>query len=563
MATNSRLVRMTPSPNEARRAAVPLSPEDTRDIQRMRLNTPVLYMTIDTFQKRLFSSPPAVTLNPQLGAGIHLNDELMERIILRYYVPCLRDIDLHCTMYGIAGYYFKYVRLFGNGEAHDFDEDNVPSSPEFMRHYTFVPIVPPLGTGHIETYVDAKREQQFQWRWSSLHVSDKKRNQVDTSFFFVVQHVPTTDGRYTSALSSLLRSWRELEYHKVMNEQIIARQLNPVNYITWAPDITKATGVGASSYVEGADQSIAYPNQQLRGRPSGPAAASSATPLATVTEFRQRHQDKRHMMPTAEALIAGGSLLGKPGYYTYDSSEASREALQTLFTMHPDLAHTLRPGDSKPPNTYVLQAYEQLHTISPPSTRIDTVALEDRFARTAAAAVGVPLDMIVNFGRTSSTASGGGTDPATMREFLTERLKSASAFYAQMLEEMLRAAFAPSLRQAQREVKTLWKRRYGQAPTDRETALLEQLIDVHVDFPRTPDLTMDEMLRFYQLRFFDEDRVYQFSMDHVGLRAEDHVPEETKKALKNLFPIDQPLDGGAGSAAQQQKKENAASKKQT
>ena len=74
------------------------------------------------------------------------------------------------------------------------------------------PEVPKFGSGYISTYPDKNGSQRFKWYWTT------GKNGEDKSFYFDVKsNPPDLNGRYTSAISSLLYEWRSV---KIVREAV-------------------------------------------------------------------------------------------------------------------------------------------------------------------------------------------------------------------------------------------------------------------------------------------------------------------------------------------------------
>ena len=159
---------------------VRLDPAATQDIIELYHTTPSIKMARDAFVSMVFCGAFKVIMKT---LPLQNNREL-EILIELYWVRWQRDVYDWIKMFGVAVYYFKRV----------------------SKSNHFIPIVPPVGSGYITTYMTRDHEQRFKWYWmGEVRVSE------DTGVHWVLSdHLPTIHGQYRSPVHTLLPDFRGL-----------------------------------------------------------------------------------------------------------------------------------------------------------------------------------------------------------------------------------------------------------------------------------------------------------------------------------------------------------------
>lgn len=390
-----------------------------------------------------------------------LNEAVRERVVERYWMPWLRDVDTWIRLFGLAPVRFRKLRgknLPGPGEpatnsgagraggkqggaaaaaAAAGPEREEPPDTSFLFEMA-VPVVPAFGTGTIETYVE-DGQQRFQWRWNEeANMSHGRRvDRVDPQVFFIEStHLPDIYGQYRSEMVSLVEDYMRLEeMHDVLRRANEATQ-HPLRVVEFSPDIAKATGANAQ-HAEGdpmhSFSQVAFPAAMSYEEPA-------ARPIEQIQAIRRDQQQQSGgaraptMTYTAEADYMVPDRLGD----TMPSSarmvpfkaENARDAdghrimeqirqRRDILNAHPEwrthladphtFYSTVGEGANRlPPNTVVLEPYERMTTQTPatPDTH-HLMAVQNRFDQMAAVLADYPQEMIMSMGGKGGGGGGG------------------------------------------------------------------------------------------------------------------------------------------------------------
>ena len=449
---------------------------------------------------------------------------------------------------------------------------------------TYVPVVPAFGTGQIETYVK-NGQQEFQWRWlESANLSHGHASMIDKKVHFIIEtgSAPDIRGEYRSDLASLAQDDALVQTMRLNMLEAQHATLHPLHTVEWAPDIAKATGP-AGQYAEGnplmGGGQVAFPSEIPHQR-QGPS------PLSRVQEERRQHsggyaKSGNGYAFTAEADYLPPELLGelttwRAGTYRVDGGMGSGSNLRTqlqdrreLLKEHPQLrGHLASPGEflrggppgrpDLPPNTHILEPYERMVTHAPAQPDMGhLMSVQNRFDQMIGMLVDYPLEIVMGMGgkgggggagpggaqansRPQSSSSGGGGGPQRMPEksgmfqYVITRQRARSNFFTKQIRRIFMLAYGATLQHAQSESASLFASVHGRWPNEREQLELNHRLDIHVFFPRTPLLSFDEMVVYYQHGLFSEEDFRKFALDVIGM--EDRAPtEDYKKALQMLY----------------------------
>jgi hypothetical protein len=215
----------------------------------------------------------------------------------------------------------------------------------------------------------------------------------------------------------------------------------------------------------------------------------------------------------------------------------------------------------------MLEPYE--HLVTPPSAVPDTrhfMPLLNRFDQMAAALSDYPLEMIMGMG---GKGGGGGTGPGApggggggtkapsagsgtktpsasggqkggMFQYITMRQRARSRFYTREVRRVFLMAYGATMERARKDSTTLFWQYTGRVPSEDEVLSLEANLDVQVFFPRTPLLSFDEMVVYYQHGLISEKDFSQFALDVIGL-GDKAPPDDYAKVLEMMYrtPLEQ------------------------
>lgn len=532
-----------------------LNPADGRDLWRMVREHPTLAFAIQESQKRLFVAPFEISIGGMVRveeeAKVHaiplteMTAEFREQVIERFWMPFLKQVDLQRRAFGFAPYYFEPVPVRLEQAMRRRAEGRVGrargAGGRTLVH--FVPRTPPVGAGETGTRIrDGRQELVWTWR-PGTHA--RYGGQVDPRMQWMVETMPTHDGRYCSQLAGLLADWRYVERMRALDLRVSALVANPRGVVTYAPDVARGTGSGggaggvnATTYLAGAGASATFPGPSW----AHGAAAGGPSPLEQVDDFREAQ------LSGDGAITSGDGMLGAPLYdaasITIDPQHEEAVKLDTLLRNNPAYRGAIQTrGARHPPNSYALHPYESYHALPPPRPVAPNLMQHlARLDRYAALVAGYPLDQVV--GAAAGSASGssdlaGGSgsgalasDEGTNRHVVAD-LKALVKFYSAFVRDAYLQAYSVSFRRAKQQVV---RRVYQRAPQTADLVDFDSVLDVRVTFPRVPIAAPADLAFMYSVRAIDADAFYRHTLPMYGLDETSQPPRGYRAALDAHYP---------------------------
>jgi hypothetical protein len=195
----------------------PLNEEEIKDVEEIEIRYPDISTSCDAFLSILLSSAPYITQNGKPPS------KTLAFLTQEYYVPFCYEHFKWFKRIGLHPYYFeRWV-----------DRD----SPESDVHY--VPRTPVWRSGTINTYLDNKARQQFEW----IPATDTQRKRM--YFFRCPNHTPLLSGKLCSSLASVIHDWKTKKIVRECTELVSQQQAHPQHIFEYHPrkemDATKFT----------------------------------------------------------------------------------------------------------------------------------------------------------------------------------------------------------------------------------------------------------------------------------------------------------------------------------
>lgn len=529
-------------------------------------NIPALRLAVREVKDKLLDLPFDVTLGAKDMGQLGLTEETKTRIVKRYWMPWIQKVYDYKQMLGVVPYYFvasEKVRSHGAAAAvvhaakktdkrrsgrgkddpehsgdDDDDDDNrahrrrkTPKKADRDTHHVvhFVPIVPDIFSGYIETYLD-NLQQTYRWTWND-DVGTALAGRIDPRMCWIVTDPPTLRGDLTSTISVLLDDWKHIR-HLYTADAIVAHQLaHPMHVVEFHPNLNHA----ANSQYEGQTDRFLYGSTFDR---YSATAGPMASPLEQVQEFRARNQqDVTDAMEDIGLPGASDHLIGTiPRSYRYEAAlrvhQLNRPHLYPNVTIGGDSGGR---GPRFDGTEVTLQPYE--HYVSPTKPQAggaNLQAIRERFDRIVAAIVDFPLELAMTSTSSSSATktTGGGHD---LRDFATNRIRALSKQFAEFVETAWKEAYAPVFVHARSTVETAVVRLQHRKPNAEELKFMEDQFKMTVTFPRLPSITFGELSEYYKHGFVDEDEFYRFAVDHIGLPVSPKTPPDMRRKLRMLY----------------------------
>ena len=167
------------------------------DVEEIYNRYPDICTSRDAFLSILLSNVPDVTQN-----GVPAS-ETVRNLIRDYYVMFLYDHYNWFKMIGLHPYYFERWR-----------DPNPPNDV----HY--VPRTPTWRSGYINTFLDNKGLQQFEW----VSMCEFKKR---IYFFRCPNHTPLLNGSLCSSIASLIPDWKTKKIVRESTELVSYQQARP------------------------------------------------------------------------------------------------------------------------------------------------------------------------------------------------------------------------------------------------------------------------------------------------------------------------------------------------
>lgn len=537
-----------------------LNEADGRDLWRMVREHPTLAFAIQESQKRLFAAPFEIAIGGMMRveeeAKVHaiplteMTAEFREQVIERFWMPFLKQVDLRRRAFGFAPYYFEPVPVKLEQAMRRRAEGRAGLARQArgrtLVHY--VPRTPPVGSGDTGTRI-RDGHQELVWIWHP-RAHTRLGGQVDPRMQWMVETLPTHEGRYRSQLAGLLADWRYVERMRALDVRVSALVANPRGVITYTPDVGRGTGSGgggaggvnATTYLAGAGASATFPGPSWeRGGAAGPS------PLEQVDDFREEQ------LAGDSAIMTGDGMLGAPLYdaasITIDPEHEEAVKLDTLLRNNPAYRGAIQTrGARHPPNSYPLHPYENYHPLPPPRPVAPNLMQHmARLDRYAALVAGYPLDQVV--GAAAGSASGssdlaGGSgsgalasDEGTNRHVVAD-LKALVKFYSAFVRDAYLQAYSVSFKRAKKQVA---RRVYRRAPQAADLVDFDSVLEVQVTFPRVPIAAPADLAFMYSVRAIDADDFYRHTLPMYGLDESQGPPRGYRAALDAHYPA-RPLE---------------------
>ena len=156
-----------------------LNQREQTDIWEMMHDSFALFRGIEAFYGLAFCNPPQIKM-PNLRLKQNKDVDILAKTVMETW---RRDVYKRLRAFGLVPYVLKQV-----------NED-------------FVAVVPPVDSGHIETFYDYKKmEQGYLWFWKNATDMEPAKG-----IEWIVEHPPTLCGAFTSPAKSLLMIWKDIK----------------------------------------------------------------------------------------------------------------------------------------------------------------------------------------------------------------------------------------------------------------------------------------------------------------------------------------------------------------
>lgn len=409
---------------------VRLDQNEEEDIWTFMHTFEVIPNGLQAFYGMAFTNPPIVKM-PNLGlkAG-----EEMDILLRTDGERWRREGHKRLKAFGIVPYFCKPV-----------NED-------------FVPIIPPVGSGWIETYYDYDDlEQKYLWFWKNQSTPEPAMG-----IEWIVEHPPTLAGKFTSPAKSLLMTWKDL---KLVREN--AQRVDHIN-----------------SHLP-----IFVEKNPPKNRPGEDALTSMS-----FGDVEEGFVDEELHEREARKQIMERSALEKALLYAYSKNTGSDVAnmLRPPLWSEQELDRQKREGNLWYGRSVILPDHCKAVQLQGLKQTRDPMPILAWLSQWGGALVDFPIEMLAS--QHSRTKDNSEMTLRYANERINDVLTRWEGYYKTMLLQCYGRRFKAQQKSLQRKV--ILSRR--KAMTRKELLELSQLFDVTVEMKYTPLTTMEQVEQLWR-----------------------------------------------------------------
>lgn len=432
---------------------VALDAREQADIWDMFHESPALTVGIEAFFGLAFCNPPQIKM-PNLRLKQNDDLEVLAKTVLETW---RRDVYKRIRAFGVVPYLLKAV-----------NDD-------------FVPIVPPVESGHIETFYDYKNhEQVFLWFW-------KNQTSVEPAkgIEWIVESPPTLDGKFTSAGKSLLMLWKDIKLSTTNAQRIDHITCHAPIFMEHNPPKNKPgddvlTGMAFGDVEEG------FVDQELHARELN-------------HQIMERGALNRALLH-AYAKNRGSDAIGssKPELWSED-----------------DVDRYKREGNLWYERAVPLPDYWKISQPTPPKMARDPIVLRQEFNQLASAAVNFPIEMLF-----SQHANKTGNAELLLRA-ANERIKNVLTRFEEYYRTMIIQTYGRRFKAQKEYLKARVHFMRKKPMTLKENLELSQLFKVEVKMICTSLTTQEQLEGLWRNGVINQETYGRHSSALIGLPETD------------------------------------------
>lgn len=441
----------------------PLDVQALADVKRMFYSMPAIQLSRDAFLSMVLCGPFTFRI-PRMGLR---NNDGMERIIERYWMPWLRTAYDWIKMVGICPYYFE------------------------KRGEHLVPVVPPMDLGVITVAVVSKTHRiEYRWRWD--HGFEQEE---DKSMYWITSdYAPSRYGELRSPLSSLLHTYRTIIILQQSLEVAAVQCARPTHVMEYHPAGGTAVNDNLTNLTATFGEKAAGLNQARQE-------------MAKAQEIRVRTSElMRQLRETADL---NAQMSGTPAKKRLLWTDEEADVIDRNDSGFATRAVPLRP-DFK----YVA------------AQKASIVADLDKHLHYFNLMAAARMDFSIEF--VQPTGARGGSNFSGAERFESERIKEALGFFTSIAKTALILAYRKQFEQGFGEARQ-WKRKNGRQLAGDVADMYPEL-DVEVEMSCTPFMGYPELRAMYMDGLMDKEtfahhafhaRALPSSDVHLGPQVED------------------------------------------
>jgi len=438
------------------------------------------------FSGIVFGNPFTITLGKKNGPCLSpsANTEL---IIRKYWKVWQNKVYFWKKLLGVVPYYYKII---DSGDA--------------------VPIVPPLFSGRIETYLNEENEQKFLWFWE-YHNPNGELTDPDLSMHWIVDEfeAPNEFGELSTAMYAFARVFHSLD--SVRNDIAYG------SYHSVRPFYTKT-----SRPPNGSDDSL----DKLE-TPFGEAATGMVEAFTHNRKMEMNKKDRKaHEKAVLETQIKNMLRNMSNGNIPKAVHEEKKEKIINFMT----------PPWQMDTNNKKLDPYEQYNVTNGISAIHNPAEDFRRLDEVSSAAVDFPIEFIM------STHAQRSANVDGMLRFLNERIKTTCQEFSSYIKDAWAFAYGNVHTRAKRSARRRLREHVLSSYEKDEKMLSSRLReinkacecfeDVTVKLPCTPLISYAQLRSFFEDKILEHEDFAKFALQITGIPDSFRMSE--KEAQKEL-----------------------------
>ncbi len=552
-------------------------------------DTPVLKIGLDFINSKIFECPFEIIIST-LSKKIQfpLNNEYKEKIIKKYWMKWVSDFELWDTLFGVVPYYLKSIEVNvktnvikmpdikgktlsyekilkrnkktkrsrddnNNNKNKDKDKDQRPTKKrktsgfnsnedredqfikfDIQKKKHFVPFIPPLFSGYIETYFKDD-ERQFIWKWfddddDELQSNfDKQNYGGDKKMYWGGSSYPDINGNLTTKISTLIKKWSYIKTMKKCNLNIYKRMANPFSVIEFHPSGSSVESI--LDDIEGTGFSSLYPGMHISNLGGNHQRQSSHNEFDfNGTANTQKYNDRSKLSNVFNFYKnIYNQECETPDFFglSYNLSNLPRLSNSAMLKSQLELRRLKSGGCggggqngynedksnmSVMGNVERLKPFQKYIPVAPPQpiNEREITDKEKQFNKEAAISVNFPLEMIIDVPHEKAMGN--------FSLFMNDIIKKKVNFYRDLIENVWKESYMTFLINIKDRMYSIARKLN---PT--EWHFIDDQLLIEVIFTITPQATYEDMQRLYSHGFINAEQFKRFSLSLSGILCSQNI----------------------------------------
>jgi len=433
--------------SQSRSKLTRLDEEMIKKIMHLRQNVAVIKASEKSFLSLLVQCPMQVKLK---SFNVKQTKEL-DILLTRDWQEWHRQMYIWINTFGVFPYYFRKIR----GTIH------------------YRPVVPSMKSGYISSYLDANKEQQFQWTWTE--------GEEDGKFHFITgTYKPEIDGTLNVPLTSLVGPYETLQEAVKAQKLVWYAQSHPQHILEYKP--TNASLKEIDTFQE------FMTGEQIMGINPKRVKELRTVKIRNATESIRRVV--RNNVLEQQKSLRGGYMFSDPREAEANWEKKNAALLDHIVPLDADFVYKPVPA---------------------PRLEANVMDLRNQIEKQAASLMDFPIEPF------SATTQRFKTQSENDLRFLNERVKTWINFIEKHTQRALIQAYGKLIQNTFDKAQAMTK-------TDR---IFLAAAELTVEMQCTPITTWDELVKYVDRGIMSEE---DFAMHAYRLKAlpltQIQIPEE-------------------------------------